>query len=441
MLTKEDIVNYFIVFLKDRYPELDLRIGTAVRDLVLEPLADLFHDFLNRLQNLENFLKGETLDEELLEKFLQNFFLERKLGTKASGLVRVYLAKNKDVRIPEGTKFYINETKWLETREGYTFLKKDLKYDSLNNRWYVEVPVEAPQFGSDYNLPKGHILEPEPFDHYVLTAETATEITGGTDKESIEDFKKRVEKALTVRNLISRRSIETVLLDRFDKVVKVYAVGFGDPEMKRDFVQDVNLHLGGCVDIYVKFTNPPKRTTVAVGADGTISIPGLLRILTHGVSVVRVDRNKSFSSFTTVALNVANTSVEVEYAPDIQEIQAYLSRSDVRPLTVDLLARCMYPVYLTGTVQVRSIKPLSDIEAQVNDWIYHLDEFSISDLVNKLYKLGVDEVKMPLVINATLILPDYTTKTIQITDRFSYQQDEFSTRTSTFYGGLKLVSF
>ena len=61
-LDKEEILNFFILYLKDRYPELDLRRGTAIRDLVLDPLSDLFQEVFSSFYALYLFLKGEYPD-------------------------------------------------------------------------------------------------------------------------------------------------------------------------------------------------------------------------------------------------------------------------------------------------------------------------------------------------------------------------------------------
>lgn len=443
MLTREDIVNYFILYLKDRHPELDLRIGTAVRDLVIEPLADLFQNFINDLLNVSNFLTGDVQNKELLEKLLKNFFVERKKGFRASGLVRVFVGKKKIYRVPKGTRFYVTEDRWFETQEEYVFSASDLYYNSLENLWYFEVPAVASDVGTAFNVKKETALEPYPFDTYVLKAEAATDFIGGEGEETLEEFTDRAYRSLVSRNLASSRSLKVVLGETFDDVVKVVPIGFGDPEMWRDYKESIQAHIGGHTDVWLKFSNPPKRVTVRTDLEGwIINAPGLLRILTPGVKILEVDRNTSFGPYPKVRTNVKSGQIEVEIVPQIKTVQTFLTRSDERLLTVNYLARAMIPVYLSGTIRVK-LAPgvqVESVKSRLYEWVYYLEEFSISDMIDVLYDFGAVEVKMPLSINAKLITPDYEELDLVVTDRFEVSDREVSGRTVTFYdGGLEVV--
>jgi len=409
-MTREDVVNYFILYLKDRYPELDLRVGTAVRDLVLEPLADLFLELLREFAELKAFLKGESKNEELLEKFLKNFFVERKRGSRATGLVRVYVSKKKPYKVPAGTKFYLSGDKVYITEDEYYFPESKLMYNALEGLYYFEVPAVAEKIGSTYNAKAGTILEPEPFDYYIYKAEAATDFVGGEDVEPIDAFVRRAYKSLTVRNLVSARSISVVLAEKFDNILKIVPIGFGDPEMWRDWSDLVKSHVGGHADVYVKFKEPPLRKVFRSDSDGYLKVPGLIRVLSD-VPIYDTDRNESFSEFAWIKTD-PDTDVEVLYWPQVAEVNKVLRDSDIRPLTVNFLARCMYPVYISGTVKVRP-KPgvsLQSIEVGIKDWIYHTDSFSISDLISVAYNYGADEVETPLILTATVVQPDYSEK-------------------------------
>jgi len=443
MLTREQVVNYFILYLRDRHPELDLRIGTAVRDLVLEPLADLFVEVLNDILRLSSFLTGEVEDKELLEKFLQNFFVERKYGRKASGSVRVYIAKKKIYNVPKGTKFFLDETHWFQTEQEYVIPESELLFNSFEGHWFFEVPVVAADVGVLYNVKKGTMLEPEPFDPFVLKAEAAIDFEGGEDVEPIEDFIKRAYQSLTLRNLISARSLKAVLPETFPDVLKVVPIGFGDPEMWRDYKEAVHAHIGGHTDVWLKFRTKPKRTTVRTDENGWIlNAPGLLRILTPGVEVLEVDRHSAFGPNPKVRTNVRSGEIEVELVKQVSYVQTFLTRSDVRPMTVNFLARAMIPVYLSGTIRVVPGKGVSleSVKEKLTQWIYETDEFSISDLIDKLYDFGVEDVRTPVVLTATLITPEYKPLVFQVNDNFVYFDKEISPRTVTFYdGGINLV--
>jgi len=442
MVDRETFVNYLVLYLKDRHPELDLRRGTAVRDLIVEPLADLFLSFYSDVVRFRDFLRGENLDEEFVEQFLRNFFVERKYGSRAQGIVRVFVGKEKIYRVPRGTKFYYSDDHYYVTEEEYVFPPSRLKFNSLEGLYYFDLPVSAPDVGARYNLPAGSALTPEPFDHYVYAAETATDFVGGVDVEPIESFIRRAYEALTIRNLTTVRAIRTVLFERFDDLLKCVPVGFGDPEMWRDYKEVVMAHIGGHADVWIKFRRPPLRKTVVVGPNGELpEVPGLIRV--YGVRVVEADRHSAFGRAPRVRVDAPEgAGVEVLYEPLVEAVDTLLYASDVRPLTVNFMARAMIPVFVSGRVEVE-LRPgvdLSEVQAKAEQWIYETDELSISDFIDALYDFGVTEVKTPLSLDLTLVTPEYQERQIVLDGKFEIQEMEMSNRTVTYYAeNLELV--
>jgi hypothetical protein len=444
----EEIERFFILYLKDRYPELDLRRGTAVRDLVLAPLAELFAGLIAKIWQYEALFRGELPeDDELYERFIEtlgkNLLVNRKYGMRASGRVRVYVAKRKVYKVPQGTKFYITPNLYLLATEEYTYLPEELQFNSLENAWFFEVPVVAPEPGSDYNTEAGAKVEVEPFDPYILFAETAEPITGGEDIESIEHYRQRIGKALTTRTLVSPRAIVTTLMETFDDLLVVTPIGFGDPEMWRDWktFENVYAHVGGHADIWLKFNTPPQRLKLKPDQEGIIKYPGLLKILTPGVQVIDTDRDAAFSSESWVKVNTTE-EVEVLVEPRVGKIQEFLRNSGQRVLTQDLLARVKIPATIRGEIKVAIPTPdLQAIEEKVNDWIWNYtkeDGFEVSDLIDYLYSLGAGYVSPPT-LEFEIIGPDYQPRAFKVSDRFDYSEKEISTRTVGYIGEVKLV--
>jgi len=456
-VSKEEILNYFILYLKDRYPELDLRRGTAVRDLVLDPLADLFQEVMSSFYALYLFLRGEYPDpnddfyQKAIENIAKNFFVYRRRGQKAAGLIRVYVAKKKYYRVPKGTKFYITPNMYYEAPEEFTFLPNQLYYNALEGAWYFEVPAVAPEIGADYNLPANSKVEVEPFDPHVLYAETATDFVGGTDIEPLDQFVERIKQELTVRNMVSPRSIKVVLPQKIDNILFVQPIGFGDPEMWRDYkeFETVKLHVGGHVDVYVKFmqSTPPKEVELTVGKDGWVEYPGMLHT-TDGSKIVNTDLDISFSYRSKIQVDKKEgEKVKVLAWPEIKIVQELLDRSDLRILTANYLARIFFPVYLEGKIEAAIPPNISDAEIKEKldryIWHYHSPDmgFQISDLVAFLYnELGAKYVKTPT-LTARVIGPDYQERVITFDDvlELPKEDNELSTRTITYYNRLEVV--
>jgi len=455
-VSKEEILNFFILFLKDRYPELDLRRGTAIRDLVLEPIAELSQEVMASFYALYLFLRGEYPDkndefyQKAIETLAKNFFVYRRKGQKASGLVRVYVATKKFYRVPKGTKFYITPNLYYEAPEEFTFLPNQLKYNALEGAWYFEVPAMAPEIGADYNLPANSKVEPEPFDSHVLYAETATDFVGGQDVEPLEQFVERIKKELTVRNMVSPRSIKVVLPQLVDNILFLQPIGFGDPEMWRDYkeFETVKLHIGGHVDVYVKFmqSTPPQVKELVVGKDGWVEYPGILHPI-DGTRVVNTDLDTSFSYKSKIQVpKREGEKIKVLVWPEIQLVQEILDRSDIRILNANYLARLFFPVYIEGEIEVSIPPNVSDdrIQKALDKYIWHYRSpdmgFQVSDLVAFLYEnLGARYVKKPT-LRARIIGPDYQERLITFDDVLVIpkEQNELSTRTVTYFNRLKI---
>jgi hypothetical protein len=445
-LPPEEIENFFVLYLKERYPELDLRRGTAIRDLVLAPLAELFAATITKVWTFDKLFRGELpLDDETYQKFIEtlgkNFLVERKYGERASGTVRVYVAKKKTYKVPAGTKFYISDNLYLIAPEEYVFLPEELNFNALEGSWFFDVAVVAPEVGSQYNTPAGTKVEPEPFDGFVLSAEVVQDITGGEDVETIEAYLQRVQKSLTTRTLVSPRAIQTTLLETFDDLLVVTSVGFGDPEMWRDWKEffGVYAHTGGHVDIWLKYKTKPIITQLTPDANGIIRYPGILKVL--DAEVVETDKNTSFSALSWVKVNTTSP-VTVLVEPRVEVVHSYVRNSGQRVLTDDLLPRVKMPATISGVVEVAI--PSFDLEAiqqQVNDWIWNytrVDRFEVSDLINYLYQLGATYVKPPT-LTAEIIGPDYQPRVVEFGDTLELWDKEISPRTVGYIGNITLT--
>lgn len=89
------------------------------------------------------------------------------------------------------------------------------------------------------------------------------------------------------------------------------------------------------------------------------------------------------------------------YGKIINDIQNFVNLTDTRPANVDFLVKHTFPVFVSGTLDVRTNQSLSEDEilSEVNAYIDGIDvggEFSVSDFVNHMFEKGITYIKLPL---------------------------------------------
>jgi hypothetical protein len=229
--------------LQAQYPDLDLRTGTAVRDLVIQPTAfmmALLEQALNYYFE-NNTIAGITNDtpSTILDEILSNWFLTRNLGTYAVISVRLYFARQKNVVLSSSTYFSPDNNLLYYPTASTTIPAASMSYDNNLNEWYVDVQLQAASQGTSYNLSSGNLLYFSNFDPYFLSASINYLVTASIAGETNAQFINRASTAISTRNLINNPSIISNLEAEFNYLTQVVPIGYGDPEMVRDQIQAI----------------------------------------------------------------------------------------------------------------------------------------------------------------------------------------------------------
>ena len=227
--------------LEGKFPDLDLREGTGLRDLVLRPTAYAFallrkaNDYYftqNTLRGVDDSTPNETVDD-----ILSNWFLERNTGTYAVISARLYFARQKNATITTDISFSPDNNLQFFPEESRVYSADALSYDSYSNEWYLDVFLRAASTGSEYNISEGSLLYFTSFDPYFLRAEINYLAEESTPAETNSQFISRAATAVSTRNLINIPSVESRLREVFSYVTRVVTVGGGDPDMIRDMIR------------------------------------------------------------------------------------------------------------------------------------------------------------------------------------------------------------
>ena len=224
-----------------KYPDLDLREGTGLRDLVLRPVAYAMA-MLRKASDYyftQNTIAGvdDSTPTEVVDDIMSNWFLQRHTGTVAVIQARLYFARQKNVTLTTDIGFSLDNTLWYYPMQSKVYDSSSLAYDSFSDEWYLDVPLSAGGTGQSYNVTEGSLLYFSSFDPYFLRGEVAYLVASSTDAETNSQFLTRSSTAISTRNLVNTPSIQSKLTSDLTYVTTVLPVGYGDQEMIRDSVE------------------------------------------------------------------------------------------------------------------------------------------------------------------------------------------------------------
>jgi hypothetical protein len=306
--------NFLQQYLTDSVPNGDFSDGTALNDLCVNAIAQIFAFLqadatqIRQMQSLVTIQAATGGDTEALADAVtgiaSNFLVQPLAGTYASGFAIGHATAQVDVFIPTtiqftyspGIVFVVNSSDTLYIPQAS--LVPIVDTNGSISEYQFRIPLIAIATGTQYNVQPAMFSAFDRFNPYVTFIENVDASTA---------LIARMPTAISVRNLINPRSIVATLNDNFDGIVAILVIGMGDPEMQRDVVPTsapyLRFHVGGCVDIYLNLALVETTFTAAVGApfarpDGVVTIfrdgltsfasviPGDIISITAGLPIV-----------------------------------------------------------------------------------------------------------------------------------------------------------
>lgn len=273
-------------------PQIDTRDSTGIGDLLIKPLTAILQpiiDEVKRISDNQSLIGGEALTETDLDALIANIFLTRIQGAKARGSVRVFFTESVTVTIPEASEFVdAVGTRFFSVAE-VTITANQMSLNRDGDFFFVETLVEAEDVGVAGNIGEESIVDFVGGPTTVLKVDNPAPFTGGADQEGNVALVDRAAEAITVRDLVSKPAIKTVLRDNpdFAFIKDIRVIGFEDPEMERDFLVGDNMvlglfppvdvlgsttgiHIGGRVDIYIRTVTLVNETVLIEDLKNTV---------------------------------------------------------------------------------------------------------------------------------------------------------------------------
>lgn len=288
-LTQNELLNAELLtyqILSAKFPDLDLREGTALRDMVLRPSATLLAMVNKALvfYFVQNSLDGvnDQTPQVFVDKLMSNWFITRLQGNRSIVNARLFFAKSKSIGLPADIFFSPDNVLKFYPTSSVSFSSDQLTYDSGSNEYYVDVDLVADKSGVLYNITSGSLIYFSNFDPYFLHAEINFLKQTAEDVESNSAFIERTKTAISTRNLINSPSITSKLLEDFSLIDQVTTFGFGDTEMVRDLIKilvpgvadPIWVHDGGKVDIFCRVPLASAILQLTTDSQGKINLTG-----------------------------------------------------------------------------------------------------------------------------------------------------------------------
>lgn len=308
-----------------QYPDLDLREGTGLRDLLLRPSAMMlalcrlgldYYFAQNTIQGVDN-----NTPTDIVDNILSNWFITRNLGTRAVISARLYFARQKTVTLTTDIFFSPDNVNLYYPQAAVTYSSGSLTYDSYQNEYYVDVNLQAAAEGTAYNIGSGSLLYFSNFDPYFLHAEINYLVDSSVASETNTQFVTRAETAISTRNLINDPSITSNLQSNFNYLNQIVSIGMGDAEMIRDQIQAV--FTGQLAQLVTQLTSSGTTATAILANHGynsgqTVTIAGAAPTTYNGSYTITVLDTETFT------YQMATAATPCTVLPTVQAVNAPL---------------------------------------------------------------------------------------------------------------------
>lgn len=286
-------LNIIVQYLRDSGYTGSLEDGTGISDIVLKPSAMLYTLFSQQLTKATAYQSlakaselrstiGEAEYSAAVDSILSNWFVYRNSGTPCTGTVRlfflalpatmIYFSKGQVVAYAPNYSLVATEDRTY-VMEDFTVLMNNVGVDE----YYIDIPVQssintadAPKEGDTFAAPINHA-------YYKRAAATANFVPGEA-MESTDSFINRTRYAITTRELVTERAVQTVLPQSFPDIKNIYIARNGSQELMRDLVTfgepPIEVHVGNMADIYLSADLFELTETCLISEDGSLTNSG-----------------------------------------------------------------------------------------------------------------------------------------------------------------------
>ena len=278
----DDYAALLASLMQAAYPELNLRPGGVLYDLVIQKAAAAHVYEATALDQLKaNWNMAavrddpEAADPAIVDALLSNFNTTRSEGTKAIGEVEIVLKQQHALTISAGTAFLSGSLRFVTSVDHVVVLDPDdrtsdsdrVLIEQGDGTWSFRVSAAAEAFGLAGNVPAGTGFTVSPQPIYFSEARAAGDFSGGSDPDTNASVVERASAGITGKVLASPSHAAARLYEVVPSSTALSVIGMQDPEMTRDQRSILGVSVGGRVDAYLRTQAYVDTTVVTVEAE------------------------------------------------------------------------------------------------------------------------------------------------------------------------------
>ena len=426
--TKQQILAEIKTYLKSIRNDLDIGDNSLLNDIILTPLSIGGDSIMNQVEIARDLHLLSLLSSADLDNEGQNYRLERSSGTYALGYVTFYAntLPAGSITIPAATEVTTVGTSFSSPVSYTTISEATFTAASIPNyysydraRYEFTVRCICSSIGSLGNAAAGLVIRMTGVIADIDGCTNLTAFTGGQDEESDDDYRVRIQLAMTGRELNTVNGLRKYLR----------TLGFQDAYPVRPESTDAEKQLG--CDVFVIDTYAESYTDtftyVAIPAtryefshkpvssvsSATGSIVGLISSSNYTVdidSTLPYRRGSSADDHMHFGVGAGlspgeTITVVYEYYSRIYQTQLQLDSNDNDILTSDPYVKRAYPcyLYLTATLNLKANADgpttRSRVKSALSQWL-------------STYRMGDDVQKSDLVVVLQTGYGDYQITTV-----------------------------
>jgi len=357
------IRTFILNRLATAFPDMVLQDGEPLDDLLVKPLQILLEPFRRQIQQVsvnQSLADPGNLNEREADNLCANYFGKRRAGGTSVGIARLYFTAPQGATVTPNNAVYDGSGHRFFPVENQAISSSNMLFNSEDNLFYFDIIVRAEQEGLDYNIEPNSLTGIEELPS-VVKVKNRYKFEEGADKENTAAYITRVSNSLTEKSLVTFRGINARLLEVFENIRLVQAIGYGDPEMNRDIVTGESARplpfvyfLGdtGAGGPTITLTNP---TNSILAHDGTLEDTFFEAELLVGDHVVYMDVSTGVvSEHTVTAVSLQTIQVSPSIAGGITGGSFSVSRARASITLSGIPGGILQPTTPAGEIQINS---------------------------------------------------------------------------------------
>lgn len=237
-----DIKEKLITSMLEANPDLDLTSGSALSNLVVNPLMAFLQGYQQELSQLErafSIVNPDDIPEPLMDAIAQNYLITRREGEFSQGQIKLYYKNDTRITLPSGLEFTSNgQTYIIRSQLLLTFTAStspgQVESQAINIIAKERGPQGQRQIGDQFQISQAFTPSP-------LQVRAVTEFSEASARETNAQLWQRIQASVLNNSLASKQVVKAKLSSNYPDIKVIEVIGQDSPLMIRDEIPNEEL--------------------------------------------------------------------------------------------------------------------------------------------------------------------------------------------------------